>query len=358
MSERWKPECEDWYYYITNRGEIEHYPWVDDACDYEYYEYGNCFKTEEEAKAAAEKVKALLLSLHEPVAKCNQLPKLTTEVFDRPDCPEDAKIAVVSKNGSAHWGMCNDAKPDFLGGWTSVKGSWFPIPGRWDSSDWQNSLIERPVKENKLPKLTTEVFDREDCPEWAKYAAVNADGKVVLFSDEPNHGDARWIVKCRSTSVNADILDDVMFDASDWKHSLIERPVNLPDWCKADAVCWHKRAGYFKVTYVNAVDDIVYMQQLDDKSIGYLSFNTVCNEVKQANFRPYDEGEMRAVVGKPITMPDGAVCLCTAYSKQNKSVIFDSRHWKAQKLRDSGCTIDGKPCGVLEHLNDKGEWVE
>jgi hypothetical protein len=153
-------------------------------------------------------------------------------------------------------------------------------------------------------------------------------------------------------------LDEVLFDSSDWQNSLIERPVVLPDWCKVDATGWCGRYGYFKVTDIDEYSEGVYIQRVADKSKGYFPFRTVYSEAVQARPRPYNEDELKALVGKPITMPDGAVCLCTAYSKQCKSVILDNMHWYAQELLDGGYTIDGKPCGVLEHLNENGEWVE
>ena len=80
-------------------------------------------------------------------------------------------------------------------------------------------------------------------------------------------------------------------------------------------------------------------------------------ELKQARLRPYNAEEMKALVGKPITMLDGAVCLCTVYSKRDDSVILDDIHWDAQELLRSGYTIANKPCGVFEHL-EEGEWVK
>ena len=66
---------------------------------------------------------------------------------------------------------------------------------------------------------------------------------------------------------------------------------------------------------------------------------------------------MGSLVGKTITIPDGSVCLCTAYNKRAKAVIFDNMHWDAQELMDSGCTVDGKPCFVLAHI-ENWKWVE
>ena len=146
MSERWKPEHGETYYYTDSIGAVDDYKWTDDPADRLYYESGNCFKTEEEAEAAAEKVKALLLSLHgEPPTTSSQLPKLTVEVFDRPDCPEWAEFAAVDYYGNAFF---FEGKPfNDAGRWYQKKGLCNPVYfGCFDKTNWFDSLIERSAK--------------------------------------------------------------------------------------------------------------------------------------------------------------------------------------------------------------------
>lgn len=93
MIERWKPKKGDVYYTISCfENDICDYCWDDDSIDKECWESGNCFKTEAEAQAASEKVKALLLSLHDngetlqDSIQDKQLPdycKVGEYVFDR-----------------------------------------------------------------------------------------------------------------------------------------------------------------------------------------------------------------------------------------------------------------------------------
>ncbi len=64
MTERWKPETNEMYWFIPKDGEVIPFCWCADKIDMECFNFGNCFRTEEEAEAAAEKVKALLLDLH------------------------------------------------------------------------------------------------------------------------------------------------------------------------------------------------------------------------------------------------------------------------------------------------------
>lgn len=68
-----------------------------------------------------------------------------------------------------------------------------------------------------VTKLTEDVFARDDCPEWAEYAAVDKDGTAYLFEREPRVWTETW--------APGGMLKEVpMFDSSDWKNSLIKRP--------------------------------------------------------------------------------------------------------------------------------------
>ena len=275
MSERWKPV--DTYYFIDSIGMVGSYKWCDASVDNAYYKSGNCFETRVEAEAAAEKVKTLLLNLHEPTTECNQ-----------------------------------------------------------------------------LPKLTAEVFDRENCPEWAKWAAVDSCGNAYFYTVKPQAHRTRWGVSAFCKFVNIG-----KFDASDWQNSLIKRPAKetkLPDWCKVDAIGWHKRCGYFKVTYIDDVSKRIDIQQVEDKSKGYLSFYTVCNETTRARLRPYNTEEM----------PDLPFGIKDKNSNFRTTVVSckGDKVWLAGELTAisteellRGFTIKGKACGVLEHL-ENGEWLE
>lgn len=57
---KWKPQIKERYYYIDNDGEIMSDTWGGFPTDDDRYNFGNCFRTEKEAKAMAEKVKKLL----------------------------------------------------------------------------------------------------------------------------------------------------------------------------------------------------------------------------------------------------------------------------------------------------------
>lgn len=65
---RWKPQIlEDYFYVDIESGEVYSYMWEDNEVNNWHYAIGNCFQIKEEAEKALEKVKELLLSLHEEV---------------------------------------------------------------------------------------------------------------------------------------------------------------------------------------------------------------------------------------------------------------------------------------------------
>lgn len=156
-----------------------------------------------------------------------ELPKLTTDVFNHPECPGWAQWAAVDECGDAYVYETKPIKQSE--DWHTDEGGDFV--GEYDPSDWQNSLIERTEdakKEGekdmtKFPKLTVDVFNHPDCPEWAKWAAVNEDGKGYLYSSEPIRGLHVW-----HFGIDNDYFGD--YDPSDWQNSLIERPAaDLPE---------------------------------------------------------------------------------------------------------------------------------
>lgn len=205
---------------------------------------------------------------------------------------------------------------------------------------------------HQLPKLTAEVFDRPDCPKWAEWAAVSDNGTGAYFENEPEYDGylGCWL----RTDKRADIIKGD-FDSIDWQNSLIKRPAQLPDWCKIGKWVYSKdEKGYALVKSLCTIG--VNLLFADGHTLLQRSTSYIRNECVQARLRPFNADEMRGLVGKVIEWK-GDAFVVTAFSSERKLVVFDSIHHTADELIDSGYTIDGKPCGVFEHL-ENGEWVE
>ena len=66
-----------------------------------------------------------------------------------------------------------------------------------------------------MTKLTEKVFIREDCPEWAKYAAVNSSGHGFWFE-----------TRCNLSKIPSNVKHKYIgtFSGKDWQNSWIENP--------------------------------------------------------------------------------------------------------------------------------------
>lgn len=78
-------------------------------------------------------------------------PKLTEEVFNKPNCPKWAQWAAVDGSGKAYWyryrpRLLEGGSPAWVCSAVEDFGGYVLIEQSFDSSDWENSLIERPKK--------------------------------------------------------------------------------------------------------------------------------------------------------------------------------------------------------------------
>ena len=143
-----------------------------------------------------------------------------------------------------------------------------------------------------LPKLTAEVFDRPDCPKWAKIAVVNRNGKAYYggYKDARINCSGGWCGLYEEQGKWERIGND-LFDASDWQNSLIERPAKLPDWCKVGEWVYLSNAKYYKIEKVDSYGIILaggIVIKTDD----------IHAEAVSARLRPYNAEEMKGMGGE------------------------------------------------------------
>lgn len=126
-----------------------------------------------------------------------------------------------------------------------------------------------------------------------------------------------------------------------------------PDWCKVGGWVYEKeRKEYFKIT---KVDYLISIRNADGK--GQYGHGAFVDNCVQARLRPYNAEEMRELVGKVVEDRDGNLYLAVCYIPGGRGLLIGGCYFNAQEIIDRGYTIDGKPCGKLEHL-ENGEWVE
>ena len=99
----------------------------------------------------------------------------------------------------------------------------------------------RNVKVTRTEKrcvLNEKVFELDSCPDWAQWAAVDEDGSAYYFEHKPHQYSASWrnAAPCSSACLIyvSRIHTDTPFDATDWQHSLIERPKKVLEVTMAD----------------------------------------------------------------------------------------------------------------------------
>lgn len=205
---------------------------------------------------------------------------------------------------------------------------------------------------NQLPKLTEEVFNRPDCPAWAKWAAVDKSGVVFFYENKPI-----CTGTCYQSIIGATKIIDssIKWDIANHQNILIERPEpEFPEWCqKGKWVCTYDRFKkeweYFKVneTKRNCISS--------DNGLEYSFY-----DLKQARVRPWTA---REAIGK-------IVCWKGDYSFQENMATINAVDCDGDLMGDllgninledltKKCfyQLNGNPCGVLEHLENE-EWVE
>jgi hypothetical protein len=128
----------------------------------------------------------------------------------------------------------------------------------------------------------------------------------------------------------------------------------LPDWVKVGAIGYSNEYNdYFEI--VDITSNFVRVNLFNEEYLLH-GYDTVREHCIEARKRPFNEKEMKALVGKVIGWENNLE-LVISYNAADGDVYVDQMWCSAKYLMDNEYTIDGKPCYVLEHL-EKGEWVE
>lgn len=277
-----------------------------------------------------------------------QLPKLTSEVFSLPQCPEWAKYAAVDADGVVCY---YKREPYILGGrWESATHSDMQALYdaqhleyiRYDSADWEHSLIERqPVAPR--PKLTAGVFSLSECPEWARYAAVDADGQAYWYDAVPCLSTEwlRWDNGGRHARkiCYAGEVATPLFDASDWKNSLIERPAAVPKWFKPGVLAYNNDTH----TFFHVTDSTEY-----------------CENYREAKVRPYNENELESLFGQSVLGLFNSRLLVAGFrpkgiaSDQPEICVLGTKWLTAEEL----LTFGSRPQGIQQYRSKEGTWID
>lgn len=236
------------------------------------------------------------------------------------------------------------------------RGEKCPLICEYNKAKWHEVKEETSTDCNSLPKLTAEVFDRPDCPEWADYAFVNSYGHCVVLEVKPK------ITEHGSLCAH-DLHHEIMHQRGRFKRVIgeyIERPWKkaLPDWCKVGAICYDYGAEhYFEVTRIDDEKAEVSISWYPKGLAEVISYSLFTEYARPARKHCFNEHEMLDLVGKVLSAPSGEWRSSILWASGDE-VVTHYREYNANALMDGGYTINGEPCYVLEHLNEKGEWVK
>ena len=133
----------------------------------------------------------------------------------------------------------------------------------------------------------------------------------------------------------------------------------IPEWCREGAwvhVTPDNREPYYGKVY--AVDCSGVWIAVEN-AIAIRTF--FINRIRPARLRPWtykEAPETLKVIDK--YEPDRIVCLFLASKNKNSVQYTTLPAWyiDTKTLMDKYMELDGSPCGVLEHKNEQGEWVE
>lgn len=209
------------------------------------------------------------------------------------------------------------------------------------------------MSEEKLKKLTAEIFKESDMPPWAEYAAVDDKGTVYVFDVEPVYTHGSWYLSTRMGSRYN--YAGHGFDNSDPEHSLVQRQLQLPAWCRAGEWVYDKRnKDYIKLTRTEHMPAGHYGLYSDGDGRVYSE-----GRFMQAEMRPISDDDMRKLVGKVVSLND-SLHLITDFEPTDEGCcvrLGSVAGWfTAEDLLEHGVLYNNKCCGVLVHLCD-GEWV-
>lgn len=131
-----------------------------------------------------------------------------------------------------------------------------------------------------------------------------------------------------------------------------EKAEELPSWCKKGEMAYYTKGK-------------LYCEILEvDKKRGLILFNSKylitdfvsISELAEARLRPFNEKEMRELVGKTIAYKTSEeVFLVTYFNKSH--VGLGNLCLTDEDLLKDYTMADGTPCGVYEH-KENGEWVQ
>lgn len=146
-------------------------------------------------------------------------------------------------------------------------------------------------------------------------------------------------------------------DSEENEHTSVNSE-QLPDWCKVGETYYDYGARhYFKVTGIDDEKSEVSISWEPNMMAEVISYFIFKEFARPARKREFNEKEMLDLVGKVVSDSSGGWRSLIVWASGDEITTYRTSY-SADLLMAGDYIIDGKPCYVLEHLNEKGEWVK
>lgn len=256
------------------------------------------------------------------------------DIFSRKDCPDWAYYAAADPDGTVRWFRSSPTL-------SSSTHTWF---SSGLSAICRDVVCLRPcsVCRGHLPGLPTDLFSEDGIPAWARYAAIDKDGRAFLYSEKPTPSSDGW--RFVGGGIAAYRTGDE-FCSENWEHSLIARPYHLKtgDWICHTSNNRYEQVWELKDIGVRTVKYIKGDRRHSDWGYGQIAAYFDPEPVK---VKPWPEWDAHKLVGKVVQDVKGNTELITAWCPEQKKVYMDMHAVSLEEL--TKWWLDDKPCGVIE----------
>jgi hypothetical protein len=172
-----------------------------------------------------------------------------------------------------------------------------------------------------------------------------------FYKNEPSYGTENYKGLWYLDTGRICVMQDIIFDSTDWQNSLIERPARLPDWCKPGAWIYTSSEQYLRINGVS-----IDLKKIELSNGATWSKQDIIDEAVSARLRPYNAEEIPDLPFEVSERNSNFRTTVVSCAGDNVWLGGASTAISTEELmRDF--TAKGSPCGVLEHLKN-GEWVK
>jgi hypothetical protein len=140
------------------------------------------------------------------------------------------------------------------------------------------------------------------------------------------------------------------------KEETTTKSSQLPDWCKVGEWVYNVEKKQYQT--ISLINGTVTCKNIDSEGCTQYGYGAFMGDCVEARKRPFNAEEMQGLVGKVIETKNQIAIVIGYIKNSNRILLGNDNFLSAEQLINLEATSNCKPCYVLEHKNEKGEWVE